>query len=695
MSERSARALETEPRARNHRARPSLPAAAPSPPTVLLDLQRSAGNRAVTGLVQRTAVTAPTTQETLFNDRSVGGTAGARVYGGTSGAKFDMARGGSPEVVTVTVRIRFVDRGRNLSAPDAQGKVHAVDAAQSTAAVIPPGDARRPFAENICATSPPHWNNRAVLVGRREAPGRIASLWNDDKGGPVRLPLRFRAVPVYDLAAPADLQISVFPLAVQAGGQQHPIDAGHYYMNKGPNYSANDEAIYAHEYGHLLGLNDEYSQSNPQMHAVLHQMDPATAGARGQAMDREAVRRMVMAALTRPLMDRISASTAEIAGVLSAGRRPIAAALGTALQGALADPQVAGNFATVLPPSAATLAPQIPGLVSAAVRDRRNTTGLAGQVVPAEFATAPLGAMIRRLYYGALHQATTGAVDLGGVSTTIRVEGGAGIDAAGNAVAPASGLWAGGATPAASLAAVVDGSAGAARAGRVPPVRASGSVLRELAALPAGWAGIPAAAPSALSAATLATDLKGALLAAWMAKAAAALSGTPGPAALTRRRALAAAIQSTVHNAAQAAAVNAVRAFLKSEVEPVLQSSVTTLMAGIGAEVTRVMGTPAEQLAAAAPKDPAITALVGTMKTTLAAQSAAATVTQIAAGRPAVSPGVTAPAQQVTYSTVNMMSDNTDIFRPDQFTHLATLFNATSSLRRDREGEFHIEMGAT
>lgn len=248
----------------------------------LLDLQRTAGNRAVSRLVQRVAVTAPTTDETLFNDRSVTGTAGARVYGGTGGATFDMTRGGTPqEVVTVTVRIRFIDQARTLSPPDAQGKVHAVDTGAKT--VIPPGDARRPFAENICATSPPHWNNRAVLVGNRSAASGLSSLWNSDKGGPVRLPLRFRAVPVYDLApAPADLEIRIFPQTVQAGGQTHPIDAGHYYMNKGPNYSADDEAIYAHEYGHLLGLNDEYSQSNPQMHAVLHQMDPGTAAVRGQ-----------------------------------------------------------------------------------------------------------------------------------------------------------------------------------------------------------------------------------------------------------------------------------------------------------------------------------------------------------------------------------------------------------------------------
>ena len=167
----------------------------------------------------------------------------------------------------------------------------------------------------------------------------------------MRLPLRFKAVPVWDLKpVPADTEIRVFPQATQAGGPVHPIDAGHYYMNKGPNYSGNDEAIYAHEYGHLLGLSDEYSQSNPQMHAMLHGIDPATATERGNTMDREAVRRMVLAALTRPLHDRVSAATNEIARAFTAGSAPVAGALAGSLHTALADPGVKTMLAANMPP---------------------------------------------------------------------------------------------------------------------------------------------------------------------------------------------------------------------------------------------------------------------------------------------------------------------------------------------------------
>jgi hypothetical protein len=117
-------------------------------------------------------------------------------------------------------------------------------------------------------------------------------------------------------------------------------------------------------------------------------------------------------------------------------------------------------------------------------------------------------------------------------------------------------------------------------------------------------------------------------------------------------------------------------------------------MAAIGDEVTRIMGTPANKLALTSPTDPAIASLAATMHTQLQAQVTAAKAAQTAAGRTAVNPGTTAPAQQVTYSTVNMMSSNDDIFRPDQFADLATLFNKTAGLKKDREGDFRVEMGA-
>jgi hypothetical protein len=646
-------------------------------------LQRAAGNRAVNqmlkgeDILQRVPITAPTRQETLFNQRPTAGQAGAAVYGGSGGATFDMSRGGTPDAVTVTVRIRFVDQARTATGADTGAKN-----------VIPAADPRRVWAQNICTTAPGVWNGRARLAGQREARTGIGGMISPDPGGPVRLPLVFRAVPVWDLTSPADKEVRVFSAATVAGSAGHPIDAAHYYMNRG-GYPFTEEAIYAHEYGHLIGLPDEYSHSNPQMHALMHDIDSGTSATRGAALDKETVRRMVLAALTRPLHDRVNAARGEIAAAFRRGSTPVRQSLAGQLRAALVAPGVRTLFESTGPAASARLAPRIRGLVAAATAAARNTSGVAGRVVGAEFATPALGAMINNRYFQALMGAH-GAADIGGLGMNITVEGHAGIDANGVAVTNAVGVWNAAATGAAAgnASAVADRVAGALQTGRVPPVRPSGSILRQLESLPAGWAAFSAAAPAALSTATLQADLSTALSAAWVARMM-GLGG--GGAPITRGRALAAAVDAAVRNAATAAATNAVRAFLNAEINPVLQTSVTALVAAVRDEVDRIMGTPAGALAAAAPRDPDITALATSMNTQLQTQITSAVAAQATApGTTPVNPGTTAPAQSVTYGTVNMMSDNTSVFRPDQFAELANQFNG-SGLRRDREGTFRAE----
>jgi hypothetical protein len=644
-------------------------------------LQRAAGNRAVNQMlkdtVQRVPVTAPTRQETLFNQRGTPGQAGAAVYGGNAGATFDMGRGGTPDSVTITVRIRFVDQPRSATGADT-----------GTKNVIPAADPRRAWAQGMCTTAPGVWNGKARLAGQREAASGLSGLISPDPGGPVRLPLVFRAVPVWDLTSPADKEVRVFSAATVAGSAGHPIDAGHYYMNRG-GYPFSEEAIYAHEYGHLIGLPDEYSQSNPQMHALMHDIDPGTSAARGAALDKETVRRMVLAALTRPLHDRVNAARGEIAAALRRGSTPVRQSLGGQLRAALTTPGVRGLFEAVGPAASARLAPRIHALVNAATAAARNTSGVAARVVAAEFATPALGAMINNRYFQALMSAH-GAADIGGIGMNITIEGHAGIDANGNAITNAVGVWNAATTGAAGATAsnVADRFVGALQTGRVPPVRPSDSILRQLESLPAGWAAFSAAAPAALSAATLGADLSTALSAAWLARL---VGGGGGGAPITRSRALAAAVDASVRNAATAAATNSVRAFLNAEINPVLQTSVTALIAAVHTEVDRIMGTPAGALATAAPRDPNLTALATSMNTQLQTQVAAATANQAATpGTTPVNPGAGAPAQAVTYGTVNMMSDNTSVFRPDQFAALATQFNG-SGLRKEREGDFHAE----
>ncbi|GAA1847185.1 hypothetical protein GCM10009750_37040 [Agromyces salentinus] len=690
----------------------------------LVALQRSAGNRAVSALVQRqrhqsggdsrrpggahhaaspmvqrVPVTVPSREETLFNQRgtpgSTPGTAGAAVFGHDRGKTFDLARTGSPEAVVVTVRIRFFQEGRVLSAPDAQGRTHPVN--DDNKSVIPPGDARRPFAQNICTTAPAHWNNRATLAGVRAAPGLIDSIFTTDTGGPVRLPIRFRAEPVWDLTSPVDSEVRVFPQSQAAGGPVHPVDAGHFYMNTTANYAGMDlEAIYAHEYGHLIGLSDEYSQSHPQMHALMHGMDPATSAQRSAAMTRESVRRMVLAALIPQLHGRVASAAGEISQQFVRAQAPVRSALGASVRTAMTDPTTIAMLQISVPPTAARLTPYVPRTLAAAARNPANTTAPAAAAVAAEFAPGPIESTLRRLYYSSLNRAATGVTDVGGnLGMHINIEGGSGITPDGRpAVGGATGLWAGGPANAGDLSAVVDQVAGASRTGRVPPLRASGSILRDLTSLPAGWAALAGGAPASMSVATVTNDVKQSLANAFTARVGAIILGGAAPTTTDRLGTFVAGLNGAARIAAAAASTNAVRTFLTSEIEPVVTRSTTSLMAAIGGEVTRIMGTPAEQLALTAPRDPAIASIASAMSTRLAVSSLTATASQIGALRPAVNPGTTAPAQEVTYSTVNMMSDNTDIFRADQFADIATVFN-DSGLKRSREGDFRVEMGAT
>lgn len=702
-----------------HAPKPGAPAptpakAAPAPSRarglmIFEGLQGAAGNRAVSRVVengrtvQRVPVTMDSREETLHNDRTTTpGVAAPRVYGDARGATLDMARtpgaGTGGEQLTVTVKIRFVV-GTTQTAAD--GTVSRDNSATTGSQVIPPADPRRAWAIDICNRAPGVWNGHGRLVGNRAADeGIVATVTGTtDPGGPVRLPVVFRAIPVWDAASPADKTIRVFDRSTTAGGTLHPIDAGHYYMDKGK-YPFTEDQIYAHEYGHLIGLADEYSQSNPQMHALLHDIDPATAASRGAAMDRAAVRRSVLAALTRPLFDRLSSAMTHVGAALRGSAGPVRAALGSQLRAALATAETRAWFETLAPPVAARLSGTLPGLVRAATRSWSNTAAVANSVVGAELATPALSAMARNRYNAALMGTQSGVVDLGGIGMNVNVEGNAGITATGNAVIPPTGIWnsAMAGASGASASAVADKVVGALQTGRTPPVRPSGSILRQLESLPSGWAGFAAAAPAGLGSAALSADINSAMLAAWVAR----ITGSAAtPAMLTNPRRVARAVNAAVHSAATAAATNAMRAFLASEINPILDNSATTLSASVTEEVDRVMNTPAGALAATAPKDPNIAALSSTLSAQLAAGNAltraSTAVNAVGAavtGGPAVTevnPRTGGPAQPVTFGTENIMSDNKFVFRVDQFADIAAKFNG-SGLRRDREGDFRPEI---
>jgi hypothetical protein len=228
----------------------------------------------------------------------------------------------------------------------------------------------------------------------------------------------------------------------------------------------------------------------------------------------------------------------------------------------------------------------------------------------------------------------------------------------------------------------------AAQRGKAPPVRPATSLIGQLEALPRAWSAFTTAAPAALSSGRLGADLASALGSAWLARLGTVAPAGPGSAAQ-----LAAAADTAVHSATRTAATNAVKAYLASAVEPVLRASVAGLTSAVDTEVAAVMSTPAGALAAAAPKDPALAALATTLHKQLTDEAAAATAAQAATpGSTPLDPGKGAPAQSVTYGTVNMMSDNTAVFRTEQFADLAAQFNDPAHhLRREREGVFTVD----
>ena len=146
------------------------------------------------------------------------------------------------------------------------------------------------------------WNGHVTLTGEEVnvLSGNTAK----------RLPVTFESEAVFGLGDAYDNIVIVHPSSVQAGTPGQKIDAGNYYVNKGPNYPGDEKVIAAHEYGHLIGIPDEYSQSNEQMNALLHQAAPTTAPSAQAALDRKTVQRMVLLALRLPLLQALDSAMA-------------------------------------------------------------------------------------------------------------------------------------------------------------------------------------------------------------------------------------------------------------------------------------------------------------------------------------------------------------------------------------------------
>jgi hypothetical protein len=133
---------------------------------------------------------------------------------------------------------------------------------------------------------------------------------------------------------PAHQEVIVHPQASIPGSPGHPIDAGNWYQQdpakRAAAYPQSDDVIYAHEYGHMLGVPDEYSQSNEQLNTLMHQAAPKTAASSRAALDKATIERMTLAALSRPLYAQLQAAMPLMVAALTAKRAAVTRKLAAA-----------------------------------------------------------------------------------------------------------------------------------------------------------------------------------------------------------------------------------------------------------------------------------------------------------------------------------------------------------------------------
>jgi len=634
----------------------------------IIALQRSVGNRAVssmmgTAVVQRVAVKEATKTETLYNTENASTQATANFY--TMNPKYEMTRSGDTGV-TVQVKIKFLSQTRNNVDPNAPGApagTPALNTLLGSPTEIPANDPRRAWATGVIQGAVTHWNGHLTLVGEE---------WNlTTDNTKKRLPVTFQSVAVFGLNEEAHSQVIVHPTSTTAGSPGNPIDAGNYYMNKG-NYTGDEKVIAAHEYGHLLGIPDEYSQSNEQLNALIHQAAPGDAPSSRAALDRATVERMVLVALTAPLSAQLGAAMPAITDSLRAKRKLVKTKMAAAAKAAAVSAEVRNELTSQLTAASDSgLAPSVPGVVAFETTANFSNVGRAGEGVGVVFDPGVLSQQISDAYSDIL---TTAA----GTSVAVKGLGDVAIDVHGS-VASATAAGGAQAAPAGALATAAVGPAPAPGSGAAPglPAIAPPSTLAaKLEALPATWATAGSALESGVTdaafAASMVAGLKSAAASATAAAAALPAGAAPSP-KMHKQRALYARAYQMVSNAALDASVQVATDLVATVTDPVLRSSVSDLQASISTEVTRIMGTPPAAVPGLGTPDPNMVAMVAAMKTRLDADKTATA----GGGRDPLKGGTgTAPAQDVTYSYQGLMgSSETTALRPDQFGPMVQQFN--------------------
>lgn len=669
------------------------------------EISRLAGNKAVTELarssgagadteVQRVEVNEGLKYETIYENPNLspGGvpivspTAKQKQFDATSYVmrpKYSMTR--SPSAVEVKVRIQFVDQARGQNQWMKKGGKFLTDKAGKKVAdptyrrnvgpITQIKDAARiKFANSQCAAIGNIWSGNYNLQGKEKQVfgGALDSVpligsAVRPSATPIKLPLKFTAVPVFSPSATnVHTTVRLYGMGVVANrAGAHPIDAGHWYMDTKKNYAGmNLTTISAHEYGHLLGLHDEYSRSTDQAHQQLHMMG-GEARKSHKKLDAHTTRQMVTMAMYPAIVAEMQANLAKVDAVILSAESLLTRQLTRALRRTWRNASVRDPMVADILPALKHNAPK--RALSRVVRFQTGTNlsnwsmakGAMGGFAAAEIDKAVNQEMLR--WRQAVLRERFEAKGADGNITKFSANYSANFRQAAKATA--------GTKAEAMAKGIVGASVG------VPTVPVSPTLVSELEALPGHWKtpgkGLDAAYTPALASTQVSNSIKSAVAAGMF---------TP----VKRSGQLYRPIYNLVQKAATKSAEQAVIDFVNTEVGGKIQGHLATVRAAIDNEIEAALGMSAGGVAAKS-ADPNMKAVAQSYLTKLQAQQNKKQWKSAAI----INPGGSGAGVDVKYTASSIMGNNNTAksgFRTDMINPVVAQFNAR--LRRFNEDNF-------
>lgn len=692
----------------------------------MLGLQRRIGNAAVSHIVapqaplQRVHFTV-SGSETLLNKETPTPTTGPKAgvapntydqqtY--TISGNFHMERPGSK--VHVMVKIHFV---------------------QPDGTEIPDGDARKTSGPAICSSLVGHWNNKYKFVSDPAAPAPAgatgatgpAPSGSAPASGPVpsgptpppasgpgpapkppaakvELPVEFEAKSV-DKAGADVVTIKYHTNKATGQSDADPnkygiVDAGNWFTSHaGGAYGTTPlDVVYAHEYGHLLGLADEYSLSNADMHAALHNASPKSKEMNEQ-LDKAATRYLVMQSLQGALHSQVQKASATIGQAVASQRPAMRASLVKSVGKHYRDPatfsSIQGHVRTALTGAKTERAvnetvrfemvenlsyPIYADEALNSALDPTHVQALTGRLLDQALTATGSNTNIVRLPTSGGAPITSGPI--GADEVRVRIND---LGAATNTTLSAG---------AAPLAAAVVGSPPSTPKGARPAkLKPSPDLIGRVVALTNRWATSRPSFEAATTAALPGFDEQ-------------AKKQFNDPAFVTAAGSSVHALYRQVYNRlqtlAQASIARTVETFLSTELSPAFNEMANELMAAIDAEAagtTTAAPGGGSTTSPGGPPDPAVEARAKAIHSSLEgmAKEAKKLATTSPATKPAAGAGYQTTVASTSYTVLGMMGSNHDAdtgsaIRADHMQPLVDKFNGeVPKLRHDDEVKFVVK----